>query len=337
VRNDRRLVSYAKDQAQGLLSFTQTFTKNEKVSIYAHIAANEKVNAIVAIEKMVTAMNEKNVIVALFASLVLATSLGFSQEPEELTVFTAASLTGAFGEIGQMYENETGISVVFNFDGSQALRTQIENGAYADAFASANNKQMNALKSLGLMNNSSVSIFTRNKLSLIVPKDNPAGISNLSDLAKPGVKIVMGTKDVPVGDYALQIINKLGNDSAYGPEYKEKVLANIVSQETNVNYVVTKIALGEADVGFAYVSDVTEDLSSKVDKIDIPDEYNIIAEYPMGLLNESKYPAEAGAFMNMVKSEEGRAVLEKYGFAPVADSVAGSAMTGSTDKPKATA
>ncbi len=264
-------------------------------------------------------MIEKQIFVAALAALVSATSAGFAQEPEELTVFTAASLTEAFTEIGRMYENETGISVIFNFDGSQALHTQIENGAYADVFASANNKQMNALRSLGLMNNSSVSLFTRNKLSLIVPKDNPAGISNLSDLAEPGVKIVIGTKDVPVGDYALQIINNLGNASAYGPEYKENVLANIISQETNVNYVVTKIALGEADAGFAYVSDLTEDLSSKVDKIDIPDEYNIIAEYPMGILNESQYPAEAEEFINLVKSDEGRAILEKYGFIPVGE------------------
>ena len=120
-----------------------------------------------------------------------------------------------------------------------------------------------------------------------------------------------------MGDYALQIISKLGNDSAYGPDYKTKVLANVISQETNVNYVVTKVALGEADVGFAYVSDVTEDLATKVDKIDIPDEYNVIAEYPMGILLESKYPAESQEFMNLVMSDEGKAILEKYGFAPV--------------------
>jgi molybdate transport system substrate-binding protein len=176
---------------------------------------------------------------------------------------------------------------------------------------------MNALKSDGLMNNSSIAIFAKNKISLIVPKDNPAKISNLSDLAKPGIKIVMGTKDVPVGDYALQIIDKLGNDSSYGKDYKEKVLSNVISQETTVNYVVTKVALGEADVGFAYVSDVTEDLASKVDKIDIMDEYNIIAEYPMGILLESKYPTESMDFMNLVMSEKGSAILEKYGFSPV--------------------
>lgn len=274
-------------------------------------------------------MIEKRIIGVMLAALLLAASSGYGQEPKELTVFTAASLTGAFGEIGQMYKNETNISVAFNFDGSQALRTQLENGAYADVFVSANQKQMTAIKNDGLMNNSSVVIFTKNKLSLIVPKGNPARIINLSDLAKPGLKIVMGTKDVPVGDYALQIISKLGNDSAYGPDYKTKVLANVISQETNVNYVVTKVALGEADAGFAYVSDITKNLTSKVDKIDIPDEYNVIAQYPMGILLESKYPLQSQEFMSLVMSDEGKAVLEKYGFAPVdgaAAKIAGTAI-----------
>jgi molybdate transport system substrate-binding protein len=282
-------------------------------------------------------MIKKHILLALIAVLVLASSAGLAEKPKEITVFTAASLTGAFGEIGPMYKNETSISVVFNFDGSQALRTQIENGAYADVFASANKKQMNSLKNGRLMNNSSIVIFTRNKLSLIVPKDNPAKIGNLSDLAKPGLKIVMGTKDVPVGDYALQIISNLGNNSSYGPDYKTKVLANVISQETNVNYVVTKVALGEADVGFAYVSDITEDLASKVDKIDIPDEYNIIAEYPMGILLESKYPIESQEFMNLVLSDEGKAVLKKYGFAPVESELAKSEGTATAPAAKAAA
>ena len=259
-------------------------------------------------------MIKRHVFVALIAALVLASSAGFAEEPKELAVFAAASLTGAFGEIGRLYTNQTNIVVAFNFDGSQNLRTQIENGAYADVFASANAKQMNALKQIQLMNDSSIIVFTENKLSLIVPKDNPAKISSLADLAKPGLKIVMGTKDVPVGDYALQIINRLGNDSAYGPDYKTKVMANIISQETTVNYVVTKVALGEADVGFAYVSDVTKDLASKVDQVDIPDEYNVIAKYPLGIVKESLYPAHSQDFINLVTSDQGKAILEKYGF-----------------------
>lgn len=272
-------------------------------------------------------MTEKRIIISVLAALILIASAGFAEEPKEITAFTAASLTGAFGEIGQIYKNETGIGVVFNFDGSQALRTQIENGAYADIFVSANKKQMNAIKADGLMNNSSVIIFTKNRLSLIVPRDNPGKVGNLTDLAKPGLKIVIGTKDVPVGDYAMQIINKLGNDSSFGPEYKKNVLANVVSQETNVNYVVTKVALGEADVGFAYVSDITEDLASKVTKVDIPDEYNVIAEYPIGVLKDSKYPAESEKFIALVTSDAGKAILEKYGFTPVAYATAQAAST----------
>jgi molybdate transport system substrate-binding protein len=278
-------------------------------------------------------MIDRRIFASLLAVLAFTASAGFAQDPEELTVFTAASLTGAFTEIGQIYENETGVQAVFNFDGSQALRTQIENGAYADVFASANTKHMNALRGENLMNNSTVSIFTENKLALIIPRDNPAKIESLSDLAKPGVKIVIGTKDVPVGDYAMQIINKLANDTAYGPEYKANVTANIISQETNVNYVVTKVALGEADVGFAYVSDITEDLSDKVDQVAIPDEYNIIAQYPIGVLGESKYPAEAEEFISLVESDEGRAILEKYGFSPVdaaSDSLASNATAKAT-------
>lgn len=256
-------------------------------------------------------------ILAVFAALVLAASAGFAEEPKELTVFCAASLTGAFGEIGQMYENETNIGVIFNFDGSQVLRTQVENGAYADIFVSANKRQLSGLKDDGFMNNSTISVFTTNKPALIVPKDNPAQIQNISDLAKPGLKIVIGTKDVPIGDYTLQILDKLANDTAYGPKFKENVMANVVSNETNVNYIVSKIALGEADAGIAYKSDVTAGMAAKITKIEIPDEYNVIAEYPMGILKSSKYPAEAEAFVNLVKSDEGRAVLEKYGFDPV--------------------
>ena len=270
-------------------------------------------------------------IAVLLAMLVLSPA-GLAVETDELTVFAAASLTGAFGEIGQIYENETNMSVAFNFDGSQSLRTQIENGAYADVLALANLKQMNALKKSGLMNNSSIKIFTRNKIALIIPRDNPAGIKNLSDLAKPGLKIVIGTRDVPVGDYALQIIDKLANDSACGPDYREKVIDNVISQETTVSYIVTKLALGEADVGFAYVSDVTWDLASRVDKIEIPDEYNVVAEYPIGLLEDCRYPVQARKFIDLVRSDEGSAVLEKYGFSPVGSEPAKSEGTASATK-----
>jgi molybdate transport system substrate-binding protein len=281
---------------------------------------------------------EKRIFAVVIAALVLSTTAGLcAEQQKELTVFCAASLTGAFGEIGHMYKNETNISVVFNFDGSQVLRTQIENGAYADIFVSANKKQMNALKNEGFTNNSSITVFTKTKPVIIVPKDNPAKIQNISDLAKPGIKIVIGTKDVPIGDYTLQILTRLANDSAFGPGFTKKVMANVVSNETNVNYITSKVTLGEADAGVAYKSDITKDLAAKITKIEIPDKYNVIAEYPMGILKQSKYPVQAQEFINLVKSVKGMAVLEKYGFEPVISTAVPAKAASNATASKATA
>ncbi len=236
----------------------------------------------------------------------------------DLTVFAAASLKDAFGETEAKFETahpET--NVVFNFDGSQALRTQIEQGATADVFASASTSHMTALKNQSLMNNSTIVNFANNKLAIIVPKDNPAGINSMSDLAKSGVKIVIGTKDVPVGSYTLQILDKAANNSSYGPDYRTKVKANVVSQETTVNYVVSKVALGEADAGFVYVSDVPAEYKDKVSVITIPDSLNVVAVYPIGALQASKNAAIDQAFIDYVRSAEGKSILQKYGFTPV--------------------
>jgi molybdate transport system substrate-binding protein len=236
----------------------------------------------------------------------------------DLTVFAAASLSGAFNETKVAYEAQhKDVNVIFNFDGSQNLRTQIEQGARADIFASASTSHMNALKNGSYMNNSTIGNFANNKLAVIVPKDNKANITSLSDLAKPGVKIVIGNKDVPVGGYALQIIDKMGNNSTYGQDYKTAVLNNVASKETTVNYVVSKVALGEADAGFVYVSDVPAEYKDRVTTMTIPDSLNVIAVYPIGVLKESGNPAAAQSFIDFVKSAEGKAILAKYGFTPV--------------------
>jgi molybdate transport system substrate-binding protein len=248
-------------------------------------------------------------------ALFLATSIGLCQEPsKELTVFCAAGLMDAFNEFGQVYQNESNVSVVFNFDGAQILRTQIENGAQADVLASVNDKNLNALRSEGFLNNSSLSVFARNWQALIVPKNNPANIHNLSDLAKPGVKIVTGTKDLPITNLTMQILNKLAADPAYGPQYREKVLANMVSQETNINFIVSKVALGEADVAFVHQSEVSSEYADKVAIIDIPDKYNVKSEYSIGVLKQSKSFNLAEKFINLTKSAEGKTILEKHGY-----------------------
>jgi len=256
--------------------------------------------------------------------LLACLSPALAEEGERLTVFCGAGLTGALSEIGGVYENATNISVEFNFDGVPALRSQIEQGAYADILVSANLKHMNALKSEGFINNSTVEVFARNKVAIIVPNDNPASITGLTDLASPGVKILMGTKDLPAGDYALQVLDKLAADPEYGPAYRESVLSNVVSQETTVNRIVSKIALGEADAGFAFISDVSPQMVGKVTRILIPEKYNVVGDFPVAVLSQSKYPVEAQAFLDMIMSTEGQSILGKYGFIPAVQSGASS-------------
>lgn len=257
----------------------------------------------------------KKTFALLFAALLLATSLSLAAEQsQDLTVFCAAGLSGAFNEMGQLYKNESNVSVAFNFDGAQVLRTQIENGAYADVFVSGSNKHMSALKTEGFVENSSVFVLARNWQAVIVPKDNPAKIENLSDLAKPGIKIVMGSKDLPITDVTVQILNKTANDTAFGPDFKQKVLANVISQETNINFIVAKVALGEADAAFAHKSEVSSEYAAKVAFVEIPEKYNVKSEYTIGIVSDSKHPDQAKKFLELVKSDEGKSILIKHGY-----------------------
>lgn len=235
-----------------------------------------------------------------------------------LTVFTAASLTGAFTDIGKAYEAENeNVKVEFVFDGSQTLRTQVEQGANADIFVSASTKHMQALQDGGFMDNSTVAPFLGNSLALIVPIENTAGITGVADLNKPGTKLVIGTKDVPFGDYTRQMLDKMAADPSYGPTYKDAVMQNVISEETAVSSVVPKLALGEADAAIVYKSDVSKDDLAKVIRIDVPAEYNIVATYPLGILAESPSKTEAESFIAFVRGPDGSAILTEYGFDPI--------------------
>lgn len=236
----------------------------------------------------------------------------------ELTVYAAASLKDAFTECGRLFEaNHTSTKVVLNFDGSQALRTQLQQGASADIFASANTKQMNLSKGDGRIENDTVTIFVHNRIAILVPAANPAKIAEFRDLADPDVKLVIGTPDVPVGDYARQLLNRSVNDSAYGPDFRAKVLANVVSEETNVNSLATKIVLGEADAGIAYASDVPAAQLDKVTVIELPAGYQVVADYPIAVVKETKDRATAQAFIDFVLSDVGQDTLARFGFTPV--------------------
>lgn len=245
-------------------------------------------------------------------------------EPVELDVFAAASLTGAFEQIGELFEAaHPEASLVFNFAGSQQLAQQIIEGAPADVFASANPSQMDGVVDAGGIDAASPQTFVMNRLVVIYPKDNPAGLRALGDLAAPGLKTVFAAQEVPVGQYSLDFLDLAAADPAFGLAFKAQVLKNVVSYEDNVKAVLAKVALGEADAGIVYSSDLVGEDAGKVGKLDIPDELNVTASYPIAVLKECRQPELARAFVELVLSSQGQEVLANYGFIPSAGSVSG--------------
>lgn len=266
-------------------------------------------------------MNQK-IITTLLCLLLLTTACTPSaaatppaSPPGTLTVMAAASLTAAFQEIGQVFESQhAGVKVEFNFSGSQQLAQQIVQGAPADVFASANQAQMEAVVKSGQVDQTAPKVFVKNRLVVIYPNANPGKITKLQDLAKPGLKIDLAARAVPVGQYALDYLGKASQDASFGAAYQAQVIKNVVSYEENVKAVLTKVSLGEADAGIVYTTDAAAAPAGTVEQLAIPDAFNVIASYPIAVIKTSKAPDLAKAFVDLVLSSTGQDILKKYGF-----------------------
>ena len=234
-----------------------------------------------------------------------------------LHVFAAASLSEAFTEIGQQLERERpGLTVRIHLAGSQQLATQIDQGAAADVFASADQRWMSHVRERGLLSGETF-IFARNRLVVIVPATNPARVQRLQDLARGGIKLVLGAAAVPVGGYSRTVLRNLSHDPAFGADFAARVLRNVVSEEENVKSVVGKVELGEADAGLVYRSDVTPGSARSLRVIVIPEGANILASYPISLLKGTKQSEAALAFVALVLSPAGQRALRRSGLIPV--------------------
>ena len=162
---------------------------------------------------------------------------------------------------------------------------QIQQGAPADTFASADTQNMDKLTKSGDV--TTPKTFARNTLVVVVPASNPGKIENLKDLANKGLKIAIADASVPVGNYTLEVLDKMSKSDAYGPEYSQAVEANVVTNETSVKNVLSKVQTGEVDAGYVYVSDAYS-AGDQVKSIEIPDEFNVIADYPIATVKASK-------------------------------------------------
>jgi molybdate transport system substrate-binding protein len=230
-----------------------------------------------------------------------------------LTVFAAASLGDAFGDLGKLVErSRPGLSIRFNFAGSQQLAAQLELGAPADVFASADERWMRFALDRGLVAGVP-KVFARNRLVVVVPTSNPGRIERLQDLARPGVKLVLAAEVVPAGRYSREVLARLGEAPGFPAGFTRDALANVVSNEENVKAVVARVQLGEADAGLAYRSDVTPAVVRRVRTFEIPADRNAVAEYPIAVLAASGNPADARAFVDAALGAEGQRVLERHG------------------------
>jgi molybdate transport system substrate-binding protein len=238
-----------------------------------------------------------------------------------LTVFAAASLTDAFNNMKtDIEEANPAAKLTMNFAGSPTLRTQLAQGAKADVFASADTANMDGAHKDGTIDGQP-SIFAHNKLTVVLPGQNPK-VASLQDLAKPGIKVVIEQQAVPAGNYSRQALDKMSKDPAFGSDFATKVLANVVSQEPDVKSVLSRIQLGEADAGMLYVSDVgTPAVKDQVKTIAIPDQFNVIADYPLAAVKNAPNPAGAKAFIDYVLGPLGQATLQKWGLVAAKDRI----------------
>jgi molybdate transport system substrate-binding protein len=242
------------------------------------------------------------VAVALLAPLVAAcgsdADSGDQQEQRTLTVFAAASLTDTFTEIGRKFEAENpGVRVRFSFDGSSTLAAQIQQGAPADVFASANPENMTTVTDEDLAAADPVD-FATNVLEIAVPPDNPAGVEGLADLDDGDVKVVLCAPAVPCGDAAVQVEQAAG------------VAISPVSEEQSVTDVLNKVTTGEADAGLVYVTDVTS-AGDDVLGIEFPESDSVVNRYPIAPLSDDPLAAD---FVDFVTGDTGRQILGAAGF-----------------------
>jgi molybdate transport system substrate-binding protein len=232
---------------------------------------------------------------ALLAVAALAAGCGGSSgEDGELTVFAAASLSDVLPAL------EPGAT--YSFAGSDELAAQIESGVPADVYLAASPKYPEQLEEQGLVED--LRTFATNRLVLIVPKGNPAGVATVADLAAPGVKVVVGADGVPVGDYTRSVLEALG---ATG------VLANVASEEPDVKGVVAKVATGAADAGFVYATDVAA-AADDVEAIELPADAQPPIEYVLAILSGTARREAAEAFVDSLLGETGRQALADAGF-----------------------
>ena len=241
------------------------------------------------------------------------TSTAQERSAQKLTVFAATSLTDVFEALREQFLAENpDADILLNFSSSSTLAAQLIQGAPADVFASANERQMELVVESGIIDADDARVFAHNQLVLITPSGNPAAVDSVRDLAGEGVLLVLAAQGTPIRAYTDAMF--VSHSGEYGADFVENVYHNLVSEESNVRQVVTRVALGEADAGIVYQSDVIGDVGAQLRAIEIEAEHNQLASYPIALLSESANLSLAAGFVDFVLSDKARPILAAFGF-----------------------
>jgi molybdate transport system substrate-binding protein len=239
-----------------------------------------------------------------------------SAERVDLLILGAASLRRVLEAVEEPYEAaHPGTTITIWTDSSAALATQIELGAPADVFLSADTVNAQRLVDAGLAAGEPV-VFAENRLTIIVPTGNPAGIASPADLARPGLRIVAAGEEVPITTYAAELVANLAQEPGYPSDFAAAYAANVVSREDNVKAVVAKVELGEGDAGIVYVTDAAA--SGEVETVAVPDRANVRAHFAGVVIEASRQRDAARAFLAWLAGPAGQAVLARFGFLPPA-------------------
>jgi molybdate transport system substrate-binding protein len=251
-------------------------------------------------------------VVALVAACATTPASSSPAPRTELIVFGAASLRRVLADLDDVYATEQpGVDLTVSTDASSALATRIVEGAEADVFLAADETAPRRLLDAGLVDGELVA-FAGNRLTVIVPAGNPAGVDSPADLVRPGLKIIAAGEEVPITRYAAMLIDQLGKRPEYPTGFAAGYAANVVSREDNVAAVVAKIALGEGDAAIVYVTDALA--SGDVERIDVPDPDRVRARYAGAVLRASRRLDAARAFMTWLVAPTGQSILRRAGF-----------------------
>ncbi|MFP4697862.1 MAG: molybdate ABC transporter substrate-binding protein [Eubacteriales bacterium] len=261
-------------------------------------------------------MKKKVVIMVFLLTMIvgLVASCKEKNKKSEINVIAAASLTEVFTKLKYEFETqepEPSLQVNITFAGSQSCVTQIKEGGNFDVFASANTKYMTELIDDGYVAQGQDKIFGKNELVFITNKD--VAIESIEELYNNNYSLIIADEVVPIGEYTLEMLDNFNNEK-YGEGFSSKILKNVVSKESNVKFITSKVEVGEADVGIVYKTDVTKANSNKLNIIEVEDSYNILAIYYIAPLKDNNNPELVKQWIDFVLSIKGKNILSEYGF-----------------------